>query len=145
MRKKRYYIAGPMTGHPQFNYPLFDSVATKLRGMGFDIVSPAELDDPSIRKVALASKDGAFDPEAFSGGTWADFLARDVKLIADDVDGVILLPEWETSRGARLEAFVALGCKHDMKKYTEKEDGHWCLSPIYPLEVMQAIVEAFGV
>ena len=31
-----------------------------------------------------------------------------MKLVADRVDGIVLLPGWERSRGARLEAFVGL-------------------------------------
>lgn len=103
----RAYLAGPMTGIPQFNFPLFDRVAAELRDAGWDIVSPAELDDPDTRAAALASPDGAPGDSSLNGETWADFLARDVKLIADAVDAVILLPGWEASKGARLEAFVA--------------------------------------
>ncbi len=103
----RAYLAGPMTGIPQFNFPLFDAVAHDLRVAGWDIVSPAELDDPETRAAALASEDGNPGDSALNGETWADFLARDVKLIADEVDAVILLPGWEASKGARLEAFIA--------------------------------------
>jgi hypothetical protein len=49
--------------------------------------------------------------------TWGDFLARDVKLIADELEGVILLPDWHKSRGARLETFVAIGCKYPVYTY----------------------------
>lgn len=107
----RYYLAGPMSGRPKFNYPLFDSVAKELRSYGMDVQSPAEMDLPEVRKAALASKDGmmaAFNK--VSNETWGDFLARDVKLIADSLDAIILLPEWETSKGARLEAFVSINC-----------------------------------
>ena len=100
-----WYLAGPMSGVPKFNIPLFDEVAARLRGAGYKIVSPAELDSPTTRARCAASLDGAPIPEL---GTWGDFLSRDVKLVADRVDGIILLPGWERSRGARLEAFVGL-------------------------------------
>lgn len=109
------YVAGPMTGKPQFNYPTFDEVAEYLRMEGYDVRSPAEMDDPHIREAALRSPDGdfrQFDEDLRRRGhepeTWGDFLSRDVKLIADEVDGVVLLEGWEQSRGARLEAFVCL-------------------------------------
>lgn len=113
----RAYLAGPMTGIPQFNFPLFDAVAHDLRVAGWDIVSPAELDDPETREAALASPDGAPGGSAINGETWADFLARDVKLIADEVDAVILLPGWEGSKGARLEAFIASLSGHKVYFY----------------------------
>ena len=55
----RVYVAGPMTGIPQFNYPAFIELQSKLEADGYDIVSPAELDDPADRAAALSSPDGA--------------------------------------------------------------------------------------
>lgn len=107
MSKETLYLGGPMTGRPQFNFPAFDRAAARLREHGYTIVSPAELDDPETREAALASPDGAPGTGSHSGQTWADFLARDVKLIADKVTGIVLLDGWEESRGARLECFVA--------------------------------------
>lgn len=104
----RIYIAGPMTGIPQFNFPLFDEAARVLRHDGYDAVSPAELDDPEDRKAALESPDGHMHGGHHMNKTWGDFLARDVKLLADDgIEAVVVLPGWETSRGARLETYVA--------------------------------------
>jgi hypothetical protein len=108
----KVYLAGPMTGIPQFNFPAFDAAAAALREAGYDVVSPAEMDDPETRAAALASPDGAPGSGSSSGETWGDFLARDVKLIADGgLDAIVVLPGWERSRGARLETFVggALG------------------------------------
>lgn len=111
------YIAGPMTGIPQFNFPTFDTAAEHLRSLGFEIQSPAELDDPETREAALASPDGAPGSGAANDETWGDFLSRDVKLIADVVEGVAVLPGWETSRGARLETFVARLCGKPVYEY----------------------------
>lgn len=105
----KFYLAGPMTGVPQFNYPLFDKVSAQLRAMGLEIVSPAELDDPETRKQALASPDGKLQDGRLNGQTWGDMLARDIKLIADGgIDGIVVLPDWEFSRGARMEVFTAI-------------------------------------
>ena len=103
----KLYIAGPMSGLPQYNYPAFDAAATALRQQGHEPVNPAEMDSEETRALALASPDG--DGGGWKGvESWGDFLARDVKLVADQVDGIVVLPGWEKSRGARLEAFVAL-------------------------------------
>ncbi|MCH8242344.1 MAG: DUF4406 domain-containing protein, partial [Planctomycetes bacterium] len=48
-----------------------------------------------------------------------DFLARDVKLIADVCSGIIFLDGWEKSRGARLEAFVGVLNKADFARYID--------------------------
>jgi hypothetical protein len=104
----RIYIAGPMTGIPQFNFPAFEAAAAQLRAAGHEVHSPAEMDNPETRRAAMASPDGAPGSGSANGETWGDFLARDVKLLADDgLEAVCVLPGWEHSRGSRLETFVA--------------------------------------
>jgi hypothetical protein len=106
----KIYLAGPMSGYPQFNFPLFYKAAALLRADGWNVVSPAELDadtDAEIPKAALASPDGKHINKGVAGHTWGDLLARDVKMLADDgINGIIFLPDWHKSRGARLEAFT---------------------------------------
>lgn len=121
--QKQYYIAGPMTGLPQFNVPAFERMAMRLRFAGFEIISPAELDSEGVKAAALISADGKLDANGkLAGETWGDMLARDVKIIADVVrDGVVVLPGWERSRGARLEVFVATLCGKGIYRDTTYE------------------------
>jgi hypothetical protein len=122
---KYYYIAGPMSGIPRFNIPAFDEAASNLREEGYHIVSPAELDDPVTREMAYNSLDGStLNDQHPNGESWGDFLARDVKIVADKVQGVIVLPGWERSRGARLEVMVALLCGHDLLYYNPSYPGY---------------------
>jgi len=103
------YIAGPMTWRPSFNFPAFDAMVEMLNRYGYQTISPAELDSAEDRARAMASPDGA--PIHYDNGkTWGDFLARDIKLIVDspDIDGIVVLPDWETSRGARFETFTGV-------------------------------------
>ena len=117
------YLAGPMTGIPQSNFPAFDAAAIALREKGFIVTSPAELDDSKDRALALADK--------VATKTWGDFLARDVKLIADSgINAIVLMPDWHKSRGARLEATVGLLCN---LKFYLLEGG----TVIYPVSVVR--------
>jgi len=110
----KLYIAGPMTGIPAFNFPAFLAEAEAIRAIEtheeiglIEVVCPAELDNPEDRERAMASLDGGVIHYE-SGKTWGDFLARDIKLLTDGgFDAVVVLPNWHTSRGARLETFVA--------------------------------------
>ena len=84
---KRVYIAGPMTGLPDLNFPAFHAEAARLRALGFDAVNPAEI-----------------NPDQTMG--WEQCMRRDIPELVK-CDGVVLLPGWERSRGASLEAHIA--------------------------------------
>lgn len=139
----RLYVAGPMTGKPQFNFPAFDLAAALLRDMGHDVVSPAELDDDIDRAAAMASPTGsALEYGTGVKKTWGQFLARDVRLLSDDgIEGVVVLHGWQNSRGARLETFVARLNGLPVYQYSEFEDAlvpvpdimlyrAWCQEPL---------------
>lgn len=133
----KLYIAGPMSGYPQFNYPAFYAAATMLRDLGYDVVSPAEMDSVELQKLAMKSKDGSFKDIEGANETWGDMLARDVKLVADVVDGVCLLNGWEASRGARLEAFVAASVQKPVFRMVEGTGP----AEIPPMALLAAIAE----
>jgi len=116
----KVYLAGPMSNIPQFNFPAFFAAAEQLRAAGFEVVSPAEIDNAEDKGAALASTDG--DMRTIENKkTWGDFLARDVKLLADTgIQGIVFLPNWQDSKGAKLEAFVGL---LQGFKFWEYEDG----------------------
>lgn len=81
------YISGPMTGHPDLNFPLFADVALALRLAGFDVVNPAEL---------------KHQPD----DDWVACMRRDIAALVE-CDSIVMLPGWQNSRGARLELKVA--------------------------------------
>ncbi|SDR18753.1 protein of unknown function [Paraburkholderia fungorum] len=81
----KLYLAGPMTGYPELNFPLFHSESARLRALGFEIVNPAELN-------------------AGSDGDWLACMRVDIAaMMTEECDGVALLPGWERSRGAPIE------------------------------------------
>jgi hypothetical protein len=93
----KLYVAGPMRGNDQFNFPAFDAAAEALRAVGHEVRTPAESD----REVG-------FDPtsNALDGFSMEDALRRDVEMIIW-ADGVALLDGWQQSRGATAEAAIA--------------------------------------
>ena len=80
------YIAGPMTGYPELNYPLFHSTAERLRKMGFEVISPAEL-NPLTE-------------------TYCNAMKKDICALIE-CDHILLLDGWEKSKGASLEKHIA--------------------------------------
>ena len=112
----KVYLAGPMSGRPGFNIPAFDAAAEYLRHEGFDVVSPAEVDGETTRAILLTSVNGSHDDLPPSDGGWSAYLARDFRILADEgIQAIVTLPEWETSRGARLE--VVVGAELGIPRY----------------------------
>jgi len=86
--KGRWYLAGPMSGFPEHNFPLFHAETARLRALGYDIVNPAEINTDAVA------------PD------WAECLKRDIPQLCT-CDGVIVLEGWSKSRGASLEVHIA--------------------------------------
>ena len=124
------YVAGPMSYHPQFNLPMFFRVAGWLRKEGWRVINPAELDGWEVVFAGLESEKGELEDLPYSV-TWGTFLARDVKAVADDADGIVLLPGWATSRGARLEALTAHLCRKTIYEWEESEPNIVRIDPDY--------------
>lgn len=143
---KKYYLAGPMQGYPEFNFPLFKEVTALLRARGLDIISPAELDEKEHDLTTEQAKlDHASGDIARAPKTWGDYLARDVKLVSDQVDGIIMLPRWEHSRGARLECFVGILAKKSFTEIVEvRENGDIVMVDLTPAEVLDSIYQVTG-
>lgn len=89
MALPRLYIAGPMTGYDDFNYPAFFAAADQLRAIGYPVINPADI---------------GVHPD----WTREDYLRVSLKRLIDAAQGVALLPLWERSGGARLEAQTAV-------------------------------------
>lgn len=81
------YIAGPMTGRKDLNFPAFHAEAKKWRDLGHEVINPAELNP---------------DPNA----DWHECMRADIAALVT-CDTIILLPGWQQSRGASLEQHIA--------------------------------------
>lgn len=78
-----------MSGIRDFNHPAFHAKAAELRATGEDVINPAE-----------------FDAEVGPDQPWEVYLRRDLVLLAEKCDKIVLLPGWEDSKGATLERYV---------------------------------------
>jgi len=82
------YLSGPMTGKVDYNYPLFNQVASEVRALGYRCINPAE----------------------FYGGhgdrTRQEYMRKSVQAVLNSTH-MILLPDWRDSTGSTLECAIA--------------------------------------
>ena len=83
----RVYIAGPMTGYSEFNYPAFNDAAKRWRKAGHEVVNPAENEggDTSL--------------------PYAYYMRQDIGHVLS-VEAIAVLPGWQQSKGASLEVSI---------------------------------------
>lgn len=95
-RTIRAYVAGPMRGIDRFNFPAFDAAKDRLIELGWDVISPADID----REIGITG---------YTTDLPADFifsaLRRDFAAIVT-CDAIVFLPGWEASSGAQAERQV---------------------------------------
>lgn len=96
----KVYIAGPMSGLPDFNYPAFFAAEKALREAGYQPINPARSE----------GRDGC--------KTWQDYMRAALRDVAD-ADGVALLPGWHNSRGAAAERVIAERIDLDVRTLDE--------------------------
>ena len=91
LARPRIYLAGPMSGLPDNNYPAFNAEAARLRALGYTVENPAENPEP----VSLIGEPA-----------WTDYMRLAIaQLVTCHV--IALLPGWANSRGAHMEREIA--------------------------------------
>ena len=109
----KIYVAGPMRGIPEFNFPAFNAATAQLRAAGHEVFNPAEKDNErhgtDISKGNLTGCEEVAAKE--HGFNLREALGLDLAWICAEADAVAMLPGWEKSKGATAEhaTAVALG------------------------------------
>lgn len=102
------YLAGQMSGLPDWGTPAFNLGADLLRSSGFTVFNPADNEggDKTLPRD--------------------HYMKLDLNFIINEADAVVVLPNWKLSQGAKTEARVAQECGkkvfnlEDLSEVTEK-------------------------
>lgn len=113
---KSIYLAGPMQGIPEFNFPRFNAVAKALRANGHTVFNPAERDierhgGVDISKGNLTGSLAA--SKTTHGFSLRKALADDTNFICLEADSICMLPGWEKSNGAQAEHRLAVALQSE--------------------------------
>ena len=104
----KIYLAGPMQGYKDFNFPAFHAYAKKLREQGYFVFSPAEADEKRHGVDALKSETGDVAQATANGGfSLREALYEDTKFICLEAEAIAMMPGWELSKGAQAEWALA--------------------------------------
>lgn len=118
----KLYLAGPMRGIAEFNFPAFHAAAAKLRAEGHFVFSPAEKDNE--RHGTDISKGNVTGCEEYAskqhGFSLREALRLDLEFICNEAEGIALLPGWEHSKGAAAEHTTALALNLEVIKLPGK-------------------------
>lgn len=106
---KKIYVAGPMRGIPEFNFPAFFKAASDLESQGYTVFNPAARDNEHHgTDISKGNLDGSLEQAAAQHGfNLREALAADLKYICEEADAIAMLPGWENSKGANAEYFAA--------------------------------------
>lgn len=110
--KKKIYLAGPMTGLPEFNYPAFHAAAKQLRDLGHEVLNPAENPVPVC-------------------GTWQGYMRMALAQLVQ-CECIVLLPGWVDSRGALIERMLAQVLQMDVVHFLDDPFLRRHLRPLAP-------------
>ncbi len=96
---KTLYIAGPMRGIAEYNFPAFFEAENQLKSMGYKVLSPATQDVKEGFKTHT--------PEStLTGEDYERWIKRDMDMVTKS-DGICVLPGFEKSKGAQVEVAMA--------------------------------------
>lgn len=132
MRTHRIYLAGPMQGYPEFNFPAFNEAASKLRFFGHVVFSPAEKDIERHDGVDISKGNAngdvtvAVTEHKFS---LRDALRDDMVWICQSATAIAMLPGWENSKGAQAEWALARALGHEIIYLTYSQDKKLVIPP----------------
>lgn len=110
MTSKRIYLAGPMQGYPEFNFPRFNAVAAALRAAGHTVFNPAQRDVERHHGVDISKgTTGSLEEiKTKHGFSLRQALHEDLEFICLEANKIVLLPGWEKSNGAQAEHRTAV-------------------------------------
>lgn len=100
-RVTRVYIAGPMTGYPDLNFPAFHNAAKEYRRRDCFVINPAEI-NAGADEAAIVAKMTVEQHQSH----WVACMRKDISALMT-CDEIVMLDGWTRSKGANLEHHIA--------------------------------------
>ncbi len=91
------YIAGPMTGHENFNFDAFDEASLRHKELGYEVINPADLS----RKLSVTCNVPLEDLSI------REIAHKDLITLLTRATHMYMLNGWQNSKGAKAEHAIA--------------------------------------
>jgi nucleoside 2-deoxyribosyltransferase len=112
---KKIYIAGPMSGYPEFNFPKFNWMQEYLEENGWKVFNPAKKEiEKNLDPEAAATGDA--QKAIAAGFDFRECFTWDTQKVIE-ADAIMMLEGWEQSPGARAEHAVAVAMQKHYPEY----------------------------
>jgi hypothetical protein len=112
---RKIYIAGPMSGIPEFNFPAFYAAEEMLRRAGWTVFNPANKEqEKELDDVAFETGDAKRVIE--KGFDFRECYLWDLSKVIE-ADAIYMLPGWQYSPGACGEHAAAVAMKRHYPDY----------------------------
>jgi len=127
----RVYVCGPMAGYPDHNFPAFKQVTKRLRGLGFEVVCPTEVNPVPPTEEVVAG-----------GERWIECLICDIKQMLD-CEALYILDGWNKSSGATLEMMIAMCLRKQFFRKAWHIEGKPAIDEIPYVDLIPLLLHAF--
>jgi hypothetical protein len=102
----RLYIAGPMSGRSAYNYDAFEVARQHLTALGHEVETPFEANSRVWQRHHKRPFDPYSDRCEYGDPLLQEMFVEDIATLLR-ADGIALLDDWHTSRGATVELAIA--------------------------------------
>jgi hypothetical protein len=113
---KQIYIAGPMSGYPEFNFPAFFKAQKHFEELGWKVWNPANKEAEQGTTAAESFAKGDNAGLVAEGWDWRGAFDWDCNKVIYG-DAIYMLKGWEYSPGATAEHAVAKFAKKQYPEY----------------------------
>lgn len=108
-----------MRGIRDFNFPAFHEATKSLRERGHEVFNPAELEEKEFGIGFNKSETGDLKDIAHLNWDFRKAFFKDCEFVSLYADAVVVLPDWQKSKGATAEVAIARTLSLPVLKFPE--------------------------
>lgn len=134
----KVYLAGPMTGKPNYNCDAFFNTEEGLGFLGHQVRTPFHSNNIIWQKHYSRNFNPRKDKCDYGDPLLAEMIVENVKLIAW-ADAIVMLEGWENSKGTKAELLIATLLHRKVFEQSHTGDFHQITHKIAPSVLIERV------